>query len=40
MLTGGIDYLLTPEWTLTGMVNLLFLSDINVEAQIGLGFNF
>lgn len=40
MLTGGIDYLLTPDWTLTGMVNLLFLSEINVEAQVGLGYNF
>ena len=38
MLTGGIDYLLTPDWTLTGMVNLLFLSDINVEGAQKPGF--
>lgn len=40
MLTGGADYLFTPNLTFTGMVNLLFLDDIDAEVQVGVGFNF
>lgn len=40
MLTGGLDYLLSDAFTLTAMINLLFLDDVDVEGQFGVGFNF
>jgi len=40
MLTGGVDYLITRQLTLTGMANLLFLSDVTLEGQVGIGYNF
>ncbi|MCT7949398.1 hypothetical protein NG798_06340 [Ancylothrix sp. C2] len=40
MLTGGADFLLTRQLTLTGMANLLFLSDVELEGQVGIAYNF
>lgn len=40
MLTGGADFLLTNDLTLTAMANLLFLSDVQLEGQVGIGYNF
>lgn len=40
MATGGADYVFNSNLTFTGMVNLLFLDDIDAEVQVGVGFNF
>lgn len=40
MLTGGADYLFTEDLTFTAMVNFLFLDDVDIEGQFGVGFNF
>lgn len=40
MLTGGADFLLTRQLTLTGQANLLFLSDVELEGQVGIAYNF
>lgn len=40
MLTGGTDFLLTNDLTVTAMANLLFLSDVQIEGQVGIGYNF
>lgn len=40
LLTGGVDYLLSRQFTITGAVNASFASDTDVGLLLGIGYNF
>lgn len=40
MLTGGVDYVLSRDFTVTGALNVLFLDNVDAEFRLGLGYNF
>ncbi len=40
MLTGGVDYVLSRDFTVTGALNLLFLDNVDAEFRLGVGYNF
>lgn len=40
MLTGGADFLITPQFTATAGLSLLFIDDTDLEFLLGVGYNF
>lgn len=40
LLTGGVDYAITPEFTATAAVNLGFMDETEIGLLVGVGYNF